>query len=140
MELSDIRLEIDRIDEGLVRLFTARMDAVGRIAQAKKQTGGPISDPERERDIVDRLCAQAGDKYAPYVRALYERLFELSRGYQSDLLLCASSPEGKRAGTAAGTTGGHLPGCAGAARQHGDGPSAMKWNGEPPEEAPWNTD
>lgn len=83
MELNEIRKNIDAIDDELVGLFARRMDCSRAVAEAKRQTGKPIRDHAREREIVNRLTAMAGDEYAPYVRALYGQIFDLSRSYQS---------------------------------------------------------
>lgn len=83
MELKDIRTSIDAIDNQLVDLFARRMDCAREVAEAKQQTGKPIRDHAREREIVNRVTARAGEAYAPYVRALYSHIFDLSRSYQS---------------------------------------------------------
>lgn len=85
MELTDIRHEIDRIDDQLVKLFAERMDCSRRVAEAKRETGKPIRDRAREREIVNRLTKAAGEQYAPYVSALYGHIFDLSRSLQSSV-------------------------------------------------------
>lgn len=85
MELTDIRRNIDAIDDELVQLFVRRMDCSRQVAAAKRGTGKPIKDHAREREIVNRLTAKAGDVCAPYVKALYSHIFDLSRSYQSSL-------------------------------------------------------
>ena len=85
MELQDIRRNIDAIDDELVQLFARRMDCAREVAAAKRETGRAIRDRAREREIVNRLTAKAGDTYAPYVKALYSHIFDLSRSYQSSL-------------------------------------------------------
>ena len=109
MELNEIRQEIDHIDDQLVKLFVERMNAVGRVAESKQQTGKPIIDHPRERGIVNRLTAAAGDTYAPYVRALYSQLFDLSHSYQSSLFRYESPLAEKLAAAVAETEGKHLP-------------------------------
>lgn len=109
MDLKDLRGEIDRIDDQLVRLFAARMDAVRQVAAAKQQTGRPIFDRARERDILDRLSEQAGESCAPYVRALYSRVFELSRSCQASLGACAGPLAEALARAASGAQGARLP-------------------------------
>ena len=86
MELKDIRTNIDEIDDQLVKLFVRRMDCTRQVAEAKRASGRPIRDHARERDIVNRLTRSAGDAYAPYVRDLYNHIFDLSRSYQSSLM------------------------------------------------------
>ena len=83
MELNDIRQSIDAIDDELVQLFAKRMECSRQVALAKQQTGKPIRDHARERAILNRLTAAAGDECAPYVKALYSQIFDLSRSYQS---------------------------------------------------------
>ena len=78
MELKDIRTRIDAIDDELVRLFARRMDCAAEVARTKQTTGKPIRDPAREREILNRLTAAAGDAYAPYVRTLYNQILDLT--------------------------------------------------------------
>ena len=85
MDLNDIRQNIDSIDDRMVKLFAERMDCSREVAASKRVTDKPIRDHARERAIVNRLTALAGDEYAPYVKALYAHIFDLSRSYQSAL-------------------------------------------------------
>ena len=45
MELSDYRVQIDRIDRQLVELFAQRMETAAGIAAYKKEHGLPVLDP-----------------------------------------------------------------------------------------------
>lgn len=83
MDIKDIRGEIDRIDDELVKLFVARMDAAGKIADYKKENNLPILVPAREREKLVDVAEQAGPDMANYTRVLYSMIFELSRSYQS---------------------------------------------------------
>ena len=83
MELSEIRKEIDGIDQELVRLFCARMDLSAQVADYKKEHNLPIFVPARERAILQKVAELAGPEMANYTRVLYSMLFELSRSYQS---------------------------------------------------------
>ena len=83
MELSELREEIDSIDNELVRLFVARMDAASRVADYKKANNLPIYVPGREREVLQSVAEKAGPEMANYTRVLYTMLFELSRSYQS---------------------------------------------------------
>ena len=85
MDLKDIRVDIDRIDDEMIELFVQRMDCARRVAEAKRETGRPIRDHAREREIINRLTRAAGEEYAPYAKVLYGQLFDLSRSYQSSL-------------------------------------------------------
>ena len=85
MELKDLRSEIDKIDDELVRLFTQRMRISAQIAGYKKEKSLPIFVPAREREILADVAEKAGPEMANYTQVLYSMLFELSRSYQSKL-------------------------------------------------------
>ena len=86
MELSDYRVQIDRIDHQLVDLFTQRMETAAGIAAYKKEHGLPVLDPARERRKLEEVVEQAPEGVKDYAASLYTLLFELSRGYQNRLL------------------------------------------------------
>lgn len=82
MNLSEIRKEIDAIDDQLVKLFCDRMQLSAQVADYKRANNMPIYVPEREQAILDLRSEQAGPELAAYVQALYSQIFELSRNYQ----------------------------------------------------------
>jgi len=83
MDIQELRQEIDNIDKELVDLFCRRMAVSAQVADYKRKHKMPIFVPAREREILQRLSAQAGSEMANYTRVLYSMLFELSRSYQS---------------------------------------------------------
>ena len=83
MDLSEIRKDIDKIDDELVRLFCARMNLSAQVADYKKANNMPILVPARERAILQNVAEKAGPEMENYTRVLYSMLFELSRSYQS---------------------------------------------------------
>ena len=83
MDLTEIRKDIDKIDDELVRLFCARMNLSAQVADYKKANNMPILVPARERAILQNVAEKAGPEMANYTRVLYSMLFELSRSYQS---------------------------------------------------------
>ncbi len=83
MDLNELRAEIDKIDEELVRLFTARMGISAQVADYKRANNLPIFHPGRERAILQKVAQMAGPEMDNYTRVLYSMLFELSRSYQS---------------------------------------------------------
>ena len=83
MDLSEIRQEIDKIDDELVKLFCARMHLSAQVADYKKANNMPIYVPARERAILQSVAEKAGPEMANYARVMYSMLFELSRSYQS---------------------------------------------------------
>ena len=83
MELKNLRTEIDKIDDELVRLFGQRMEIAAKIADYKKSNQLPIFVPSREREKLQDVAEKALPEMANYTRVLYSMLFELSRSYQS---------------------------------------------------------
>lgn len=83
MDISELRKEIDTIDDQLVKLFGQRMDVAAQIAAYKKENNLPIYVPVREREKLQDVAEKAGPEMANYTRVLYSMLFELSRSYQS---------------------------------------------------------
>ena len=83
MDLSQLRLQIDSIDDQLISLFGQRMQVAAQIADYKKQNNLPIYVPSREREKLLDVSKKAGPDMANYTRVLYSMIFELSRSYQS---------------------------------------------------------
>ena len=82
MDLSEIRQQIDEIDQELVGLFCRRMGLSAQVADYKKANNLPIFAPARERAIRQKVAELAGPEMENYTRVLYSMLFELSRSYQ----------------------------------------------------------
>lgn len=83
MELTQLRQQIDEIDDQLVKLFGQRMDVAAQIADYKKEKNLPIYQPSRERAKLQDVAKKAEPDMENYTRVLYSMLFELSRSYQS---------------------------------------------------------
>ena len=82
MDLSEIRQEINRVDNELVKLFVERMGLASQVAAYKKKHGLPIFVPAREREILKKVAEQAGSEFGNYARLLFATLIDLSRSYQ----------------------------------------------------------
>ncbi len=83
MDMSQLRNQIDEIDDKIVELFKERMEIVTGVAEYKKQNNMPIFHRGRERDIINRVTKQVPHEMAVYTKTLYNTLFEVSRAYQS---------------------------------------------------------
>ena len=82
MEIKELRNQIDKIDDELVRLFAKRMDISKQVADYKKNNNLPIHVPAREREILQEVAKKSGSDLSDYTRVLYSMIFELSRSYQ----------------------------------------------------------
>ncbi len=82
MEIKELRTEIDNLDTQITELFCKRMQLCGEVGRLKKTTGKQVLDSAREREILTKVGAQAGEELDMYARMLYSVLFDLSRSYQ----------------------------------------------------------
>ncbi|GMV15800.1 MAG: chorismate mutase [Polyangiaceae bacterium] len=78
--LSELRDQIDRIDDRLLELLAERVRVALRIGELKNEGGLPVYDPERERSIYLRLCQRAMAPLTPdVVRRVFERIVDETR-------------------------------------------------------------
>ena len=65
--LDDHRKRIDELDDQILKLLDERAGVVSDVARAKREANLPTYDPERERQVLDRLAARgpAGSRPTP---------------------------------------------------------------------------
>ena len=86
MTLENLRAEIDAIDDEIAPLLARRMALAKTVALVKRETGGAILQPDREKAILERLGAQIDEQYRPALKAIYEAIFRASRELQEGLV------------------------------------------------------
>lgn len=91
MNLEDVRKKINSIDEQIVKLFVERMETAAEVAKVKSEQNIPVLDKNRERQVIRQVSEMAGEKFESYASALYNTMFDVSRSYQSTILLKDSS-------------------------------------------------
>ncbi len=81
MTLDDLRKDIDRVDEVLVRLLNERARCVCEIGRLKKEQGVEIYQPDREKDVLRHVREVAGEgPLGPEaVGRLFERIIDEAR-------------------------------------------------------------
>ncbi|MEO1958480.1 MAG: prephenate dehydratase [Nautiliaceae bacterium] len=86
MNLSELRKEIDRIDNELIRLLNKRMEIVKKVGELKNNTNAPIYRPEREKEIIDRLTEiskkEGGILGKEEIEAIFLEIFATSRSLE----------------------------------------------------------
>ncbi len=82
-ELSELRVEIDRIDRQIVELLGQRMMVANEVAEYKRERDLPVLDSGREQALLGKVTAQAGEEFAGGVRAIYHTILSASRSYQN---------------------------------------------------------
>ena len=83
MDINELRENIDKIDDEIVKLFTERMKTAEGIAAYKRENNMPVGDKIREREIIARQTRDMDDEMAGYTKILFNTLFDVSRSYQN---------------------------------------------------------
>lgn len=84
-DLSEIRVEIDQIDNKLIELFKRRMDCAKAVGLYKKENNIPVLNTARENEILDSVETRGGE-YGAYAKLLYSNIMELSRALQHNIV------------------------------------------------------
>ena len=79
--LDDLRRDIDRIDEVLVRLLNERARVACEVGRLKKALGVEVYQPEREQQVLAhvREVAVEGPLGAEAIGRLFERIIDEAR-------------------------------------------------------------
>ena len=77
-KLENARCNIDRINSELVSLLIERMNNVDKVAEYKASHGMPISVPEREKRILEKVSELAGKEYAADILPVFKAIFAAS--------------------------------------------------------------
>jgi chorismate mutase/prephenate dehydratase len=85
-DISELRRDIDEIDDKIAELFLDRMEKMDEVALAKKAEGTSISDPARERNILSRVANAVGEKHEDAARLLFRTIFGITKARQRVLL------------------------------------------------------
>ena len=86
MDLYKLRMEIDRVDTELLPLLLRRMDLVHRVGILKELNGLPVRDVSRETEVLEKVCDPSPPEYKEHVKEIYEKILEVSRKQQTDLM------------------------------------------------------
>jgi chorismate mutase-like protein len=79
--LDDLRRDIDRVDEVLVRLLNERARCVCEVGRLKKEQGLEVYQPDREKEVLShvRSIAAEGPLGPEAVARLFERIIDEAR-------------------------------------------------------------
>jgi chorismate mutase/prephenate dehydratase len=82
-DLEVLRGKIDNIDKQVVDLLKDRMEVSAQVADYKKEHGLPVLAASRERALLGKVAAQAGEELADYTQSIYRSILAASRSYQN---------------------------------------------------------
>ncbi len=89
-DLEPFRVQIDEIDQKLIKLLNERSSLANSIGKIKKKLGLPVYMPAREKKILENVMrTNPGPLPSEAVRRLFERIIDETRAlerqkYQSD--------------------------------------------------------
>ncbi len=82
--LDDLRRNIDRVDEVLVRLLNERARCACEIGRLKKELGIEVYQPEREKQVIEHVrgIAVEGPLGPDAIARLFERIIDEARSLE----------------------------------------------------------
>src|SRR5207247_6207613 len=82
--LDDLRRDIDRVDEVLVRLLNERARCACEIGKLKKALGIEVYQPEREKQVIEHVrgVAVEGPLGPDAIARLFERIIDEARSLE----------------------------------------------------------
>lgn len=84
---TELRNQIDQIDQQLVKLFEKRMQVSTEIAEYKMANEIPVLDAQREQIVIDKNISYLNDHTLDsYISDFSKHLMELSRRRQKELV------------------------------------------------------
>ena len=86
MDITELRNDINAIDEEICKLFVKRMNTAVGIAQYKKAHNLPVLDASRERAVLQKVSDLTGEQFEAYARTLYQTLMDVSKAYQNEVI------------------------------------------------------
>lgn len=82
-KLDEYRLEIDKIDREIVRLFEKRMNTVLKVANYKKENNMEVLQSSREEVVLDKAVKNLSNyEYSEDIKEVFKLLMKLSREKQ----------------------------------------------------------
>ncbi|MDQ3687318.1 MAG: chorismate mutase [Acidobacteriota bacterium] len=98
MNIEDWRAEIDSVDDELLSLINKRARLAVEVGILKRAAGIPITDPEREREVLIRLAqANDGPLDEEAVQKLFRQIIHESRQIEIRLSEAAPTPSNDKA-------------------------------------------
>ena len=84
-DLNDIRLDINKVDEQLKKLFLQRMEYVEQVREYKAATNTPVKNKSREADILKSKLEGVTD-FVSETSEFFKSMIEISCNYQDERL------------------------------------------------------
>ncbi|MDR1754127.1 MAG: chorismate mutase [Eubacterium sp.] len=86
MDLDNCRIKIDEIDDEILQLFKKRIEIAKDMAKYKADNNLPVFNPQREREILYRVCSSCDEETQNFTKILFGTIIDITRTYQSTLI------------------------------------------------------
>lgn len=95
MSLSDLRQQIDTLDNEILERLSQRAELAQQVGAGKVKTASSFFAPERERQIFERLTSEnPGPLPAQAIRAIWREIISASRALESPISAAYLGPAG----------------------------------------------
>ena len=82
-KITEIRKEIDRLDDVLLGVLIKRLELGKEIGEVKREIGKAVADEAREKEIFQRLIKNAGSKITEEdIIEIFSKILKMSRKIQ----------------------------------------------------------
>ena len=90
--LQELRTQLDRVDNEIVRLYEERMQLCEQVGEYKVQTGKKVFDRQREKEKLQDVASKVSTDFNKKgVQELYQQLMSMSRKLQYQQLVQAGA-------------------------------------------------
>ena len=92
VSLQELRTQLDRVDNEIVRLYEERMQLCEQVGEYKVQTGKKVFDRQREKEKLQDVASKVSTDFNKKgVQELYQQLMSMSRKLQYQQLVQAGA-------------------------------------------------
>ena len=87
MEIAELRIEINNIDNEIVKLLVQRMEVATNIGLEKKKRGLPVFDAVRERERLNTISGMVeSDVLKPHMENIYRSIMDETKLVEEKLM------------------------------------------------------
>lgn len=84
MNLQELRNQIDDIDSEILKLFSKRMEVCRGVAEYKKEHDLPVMQGGREKQVLERVRANAPEDLRDGAAMLFQNIMDISKCLQNE--------------------------------------------------------
>ncbi|MDE6763852.1 MAG: chorismate mutase [Oscillospiraceae bacterium] len=84
MDLKELRNQIDDIDSEILKLFSKRMEVCRGVAEYKKEHDLPVMQGGREKQVLERVRANAPEGLGDGAAMLFQNIMDISKCLQNE--------------------------------------------------------